>query len=198
MGSPTTSLNLVERIKNGDRDAFSPLLERYRSRLAVWVYYRMSPELRRWVEVEDIVQETMLRAFREFDQFTYQGPGSFMHWLARIAGHVIVDTARYRGRGKRHADLVRFRSESNPQGPEPLDSMTPSRLLGQRERLQQLIETLDALPENYRRAIILAKIEGLTTQELAEQLGKPREAAALVLHRALRSFREKQDTERSS
>ena len=76
--------------------------------------------------------------------------------------------------------------------------MTPSRLLGQRERLQQLIETLDALPENYRRAIILAKIEGLTTQELAEQLGKPREAAALVLHRALRSFREKQDTERSS
>ena len=198
MGSPTTSFQLVELIKKGDRDAFSPLLERYRSRLAVWVFYRMSPELRRWVDVEDIVQETTLRAFREFDKFTYQGPGSFMRWLARMAEHIIIDSARYRGRDKRHADLVRFRSQSNPQGPEPLDSMTPSRLFGQRERLHRLVQSLDALPENYRRAIILAKIEGLTTQELAEKLGKTPESAALLLHRALKSFREKHDREPSS
>jgi RNA polymerase sigma-70 factor, ECF subfamily len=198
MGSPTTSFDLIERIRKGDRDAFSLLFGRYSSRLAVWAHYRMSSELRQWVEVEDILQETLLRAFREFDHFAYQGPGSFMGWLARIAEHVVVDTARHHGRARRHAELVRFRSESNPQGPEPLDSETPSRLFGERERLQQLIRSLDALPENYRRAIVLSRIEGLTTQELADRLGKSRESAALLLHRALKALRQNREAGQSS
>jgi len=188
MGS--TSFDLIGRIKQGDGNAFTPLLEKYRSRLGVWIYYRMSASLRQRVEVDDIVQETMLRAFREFDRFTWQGSGSFMRWLSRIAEHVIIDTARYHERGKRNAELVRFRSESNPAGPEPADSMTPSRCFSGRERLQLLVGSLDALSADYREAIVLAKIEGLTTQELAERLGRNREAAALLLHRALKAFRE--------
>ena len=49
---------------------------------------------------------------------------------------------------------------------------------------------MDALPEEYRRVLILAKIEGLTTAEMAEQLGKSREAVALLVYRALKRFRE--------
>jgi RNA polymerase sigma-70 factor (ECF subfamily) len=189
MESPRSSLYLIERIKKGDQEAFSPLIEKYRSRLAVWVHYRMSPNLRRMIEVDDILQETLLRAFKEFEHFQYRAPGGFMRWLMLIAEHVIADTARYHGREKRHAEMVRLRSESNPQGPEPADNRTPSLLLHEREKLQNLIRKLDWLPDHYREVILLSKVEGRSTPEMAEILGKTREATALLLHRALKEFR---------
>ncbi len=194
----TSSLGLIERIKQGDRDAFTPLFDKYRPRLAVLIHYRLSPRMRTQVEVDDILQETLLRAFQQFEQFAYRGPGSFMHWLSRMAEHVIIDAARYQNRDKRRAaEMVPFRSESNPQGVDPPDTNTPSRLLAQSESLRRLLKKLDDLPEQYREAILLAKIEGLTTQEIAERLGKTRPAVALLLHRALRHFRQIQETKDS-
>jgi RNA polymerase sigma-70 factor (ECF subfamily) len=187
----TSSFGLLERIRRGDRDAFTPLFEKYRPRVAVLVRYKMSPEMRGRVEVDDLLQETFLRAYRELDHFDYRGAGSFMHWLSRIAEHVIIDTARYQNRDRRRAEeQVPLRSESNPGGVEPVDSRTPSRLLARNERLEQLFRVLDELPEQYREIILLAKIQDLTTQEIAEKLGKSRAAAALLLHRALKQFRQ--------
>jgi RNA polymerase sigma-70 factor (ECF subfamily) len=189
----TSSFGLIERIRQGDREAFTPLFEKYRPRVAVLVRYKMSPQLRSQVEVDDLLQETFLRAYREIEHFEYRGAGSFMHWLARIAEHVIIDTARFQNRNRRRADeQVPLRSESNPGGAEPVDSKTPSRLLARNERLEQLFRTLDELPEQYRDVILLAKIQELTTQEIAEKLGKSRPAAALLLHRALKQFRQLQ------
>jgi RNA polymerase sigma-70 factor (ECF subfamily) len=186
----SSSQGLIERIKNGDHEAFSTLFAKYRPRLAVLIHYRMSPELRSSFEVDDILQETLLKAFRDFDQFKYQSPGSFMSWLARIADHVMADLARSQGRKKRHAaEMLRFRSESNPSGPEPLDSKTPSRILAEEEGLRRLLAKLNSLPDNYREAILLMKVEGLSTQEAATRLGKSNEATALLLHRALKRFR---------
>jgi RNA polymerase sigma-70 factor (ECF subfamily) len=186
----SSSFDLIERIKSGDREALSALFEKYSRRLAVLIHYRISPELRSFFEVDDILQETFLRAFRDFDQFTYQSPGSFMSWLARISDHVMADLARSQGRQKRHAaEMLRFRSESNPSGPEPVDSRTPSRVLAEEEGLRRLLEKLNSLPENYRQAILLMKVEGLSTQEAAARLGKTNEATALLLHRALKRFR---------
>jgi RNA polymerase sigma-70 factor (ECF subfamily) len=191
ISSRTTSFQLIERIKKGDRDAFNPLFEKYRKRLAVWIFYRLSASLRAYVEIDDLLQETFLRAYRQFDDFTYQSSGSFMRWISRIAEHVIADAARFQGRAKRHApEIVPLRSPSNPAGVEPIDLQTPSRIFSRQEQLGGLIARLGALPANYREVIILAKIEGLTTQEIAERLGKSREGAALLLCRALKSYRE--------
>jgi len=190
MGSITSSHDLIERIKNGEQEAFSALFEKFRPRLAVLIHYRMSPELHGFFEVDDILQETFLEAFRDFRQFTYQGPGSLMSWLARIADHVMADLARSQGRQKRHAgEMLRFRSESNPSGPEPVDSRTPSRILAEEEGLRRLLAKLNSLPDNYRQAILLMKVEGLSTPEAAMRLGKSNEATALLLHRALKRFR---------
>jgi len=186
----TSSYGLIERIRNGDQQAFSMLFEKYRARLAVLIHYRMGAELGRSYEADDILQETFLKAFRDFDRFTYRTPGSFMSWLARIADHVLADLARAQGRQKRHADeMLRFRSESNPAGPEPIDSKTPSRVLAESEALRGLLDRLNSLPEDYRQAILLIKVEGLSTAEAAERLGKSNPATALLLHRALKRFR---------
>ncbi len=191
MQSPTSTFGLIERFRSGDDEAFSLLFEKYRPRLAVLIHYKLSPEMRSRIEVDDILQDTFLAASREVGNFTYRTPGSFMSWLSRIADHVIIDLARFEGRQKRRpAEMLRFRSESNPQGPEPVDTNTPSRLFAAKETVRKLLERLNALPEDYRQVILLAKVEGLSTKEMAERLGKSREAVALLLHRAIQRFRQ--------
>jgi len=198
MEQPSSSFQLLERIKKGDREALSLLLDAHRRRLAVLAHYRLGPQLRGLVEIDDILQETMLKAYLQLDQFTYRTPGSFMRWITRIMDHVIADAARYHGRQKRQAtQLLPFRSESNPGGPEPADSRTPSRLLAQDEGLRSLMRELDELPDDYREVILLAKIEGLSTREVAEQMGKSRETVALLLHRAVKRFKKLHDLEES-
>jgi len=190
MQAPTSTFGLLERIKAGEREAFDQLFVRYRPRLAVLIHYKLSPELRRTAEVDDVLQETLLRAWRDLERFEYRTPGSFLRWLASIADHVIIDAARAQARQCRAGVQVPFRSESNPRGPEPADSRTPSRVLAEHQAVEALLARLDALPGDYRQAILLSKIEGLSTAEMAERLGRSREAASLLLHRAVKRFRE--------
>jgi len=189
MESPTSTFTLLEQAKAGDEAALSRAFEKYRRRLTVLVHFKLSPGARTFADVEDIVQEVCLRAFRDLDRFSYQSPGSFLRWLSSIADHAIVDRVRYRNRACRAGDEVRLRSESNPLGPEPADTKTPSRLLAQQEAVERLLARLERLPEDYREAIVMAKIEGLSTGEMAERLGKSREAVALLVYRALKRFR---------
>jgi RNA polymerase sigma-70 factor (subfamily 1) len=189
MGSPTSSFGLLERIKDGDRAAFDLLFEKHRRRLAILIYYKLEAGDRHTTDVDDILQETLLRAFRSIDTFQYRTPGSFSRWLFKIAEHVLVDKLRFDGRERRDGELLRFRSDSNPAGPEPADSHTPSRILAEQEGYASILARLDSLPDQYREIILLAKLEELSTAEIAERLGKSREATALLLHRALARFR---------
>jgi RNA polymerase sigma-70 factor, ECF subfamily len=188
MPEVTSTFGLIARLKAGDREAFTALFEKYRRRLAVLLHYKMSDKLRVAMEVDDLLQETFLRAFRDIHQFSYRSPGSFLRWLASIADHVVIDAARAQERLSRAGQVLPFRSPSNPAGPEPADSKTPSRLMAEQEALEGLLARLDALPGEYRQIILWAKMEGLSTQEMAERLGRSREAAALLLHRALKRF----------
>jgi len=194
MEQPTSTYDLIARIEQGDESAFTPLFEKYQKRLALLIHYKLGHELRRLADVEDVLQETFLEAFRDINRFRYEKPGAFLSWLSRIADHVIADAARFHGRQKRRAELVRFRSVGTPDGADPADGATPSRLLAEKEGLQALIQKLDGLPEDYRRAILLAKVEGLSNAEMAEQLGRSKEAAALLLHRAIKRFRAIQES----
>jgi RNA polymerase sigma-70 factor (ECF subfamily) len=175
----TSTSGLVERVHKGDGDAFALLFDKYSRRLAVLIHYRLSDSLRANLEVDDVLQEVFLRAFRDIGSFQYRAPGSFMNWLSSIANHVIIDLARFQGRQQRQAVDRR----------EPVDTTTPSRVLRQKEDLAGLIEKLNILSDEYREIILLAKVEGLSTGEMAERLGKSREAVALLLHRAIKRFR---------
>lgn len=187
MEAPTSTFTLLEKARNGDDAALSRAFEKHRRRLAVLIHFKLDP--RESADAEDVLQETHLRAFRAIDRFDYQSPGSFLRWLSAIADSVIVDRARYRNRERRAGDEVPFRSDSNPLGPEPADTRTPSRLFAQEEAMQRLLGRLAALPENYRQVILMAKIEGLTTAEMAERLGKSRDEVAQLVFRAVKRFR---------
>jgi RNA polymerase sigma factor (sigma-70 family) len=68
-------------------------------------------------------------------------------------------------------------------------------VLIEQERLRVLIASLNCLPEHYRQIILLAKIEGLSTEQMSERLGKPRETVALLLHRAIKRLRTVQESQ---
>ena len=189
--TPTTSFGAVERVKGGDCDAFAALFAKYRRRLAALLRYKAGPALLADGRSGRPAAGNLSASLPRYRQrFNYQAPGSFWNWLASIAGHVVEDAARFQGRQKRHAgDVVRFRSASNPDGPDPIDRRTPTLLLAEKEAVAALFNRLEALPPDYREAILLAKIEGLSTSEIAARMGKTREAAALLLHRALKRLR---------
>jgi RNA polymerase sigma-70 factor (ECF subfamily) len=198
MDQQTSTFELVKRFQNGEQSAFSVIFRKYQRRLAVLIYYKMSADLGARMEVDDILQVVFFEASRSLDRFTYQNPGSFMAWLSRLADNAVVDAARHENRAKRRPEeLVGLRSESNPHGAEPLDLNTPSRVFARNESIDRLLRSLDALPANYREAILLAKFEGLTTSEIAERTGKSRADAALLLHRALKRFRALDEAPRS-
>jgi RNA polymerase sigma-70 factor, ECF subfamily len=191
MDHPTSTFDLVTRFQNGDQSAFTLLFRKYQRRLAVLIYYKMSADLRGRVEVDDILQEVFFSASRSLEGFAYQSPGSLMAWLSRIADNAIIDVARHQNREKRRPEeLLTFPSESNPHGAEPMDPDTPSRIFARQENMAMLLRKLNALPEDYRQAILLAKFEGLSTSEMAERMGKSREGTALLMHRALKRIRE--------
>jgi RNA polymerase sigma-70 factor (ECF subfamily) len=187
MDAPTSTFALLEKARNGDEDALSRAFEQYRRRLAVLIWFKL--DHRRRADAEDILQETYLRAFRALDRFDYQSPGSLLRWLSSVADSVILDRVRYDGRARRAGEEVPFRSASNPLGPEPADSLTPSRLFAQEEAFDRLLARLDALPDHYREVILLARIEGLATAEIAGRLGKSREEVSQLLFRAVKKFR---------
>lgn len=186
MDDRTSTFALLEKARSGDRDALSRMFEKHRRRLAVLIHFKLGREARAHTDVEDILQETLLRAFKDLEGFRYQASGSFVRWLSSIADHAIVDRVRYLSRERRAGEEVRFRSPSNPTGPEPRDSLTPSRLFSQLEGVQRLMDALEKLPEDYRQAILLAKLEGMSTAEISERMGKPRDAVALLVYRAVK------------
>ncbi len=189
MESPTSTFTLLEQARAGDQQALSRAFEKYQKRLAVLVHFKLSPDARAFSDVEDVVQDVFLRAYRDLDRFEYRSPGSFLRWLSAIADHVIVDRVRYQNRERRAGEEVAFRSSSNPGGPEPCDTRTPSRLFAQQEAVERLLDRLAALPEEYRQAILMARVEGLSTAEMAQRLGKSRDAVALLVYRAVKRFR---------
>lgn len=161
---------LVERTVAGDQKAFELLVIKYQRRIQ-----RLIGRMVRDVDlVEDIAQETFIRAYRALAQF--RGEAQFYTWLYRIA----VNTAK-----KALMDLKRnptvsenaYKSadddETSPIENELTSSETPDAVLASKEIAEIINAAMDALPEELRQAITLREIEGLSYEEIAEAMSCP-------------------------
>ena len=160
---------LVERTVAGDQKAFELLVIKYQRRIQ-----RLIGRMVRDVDlVEDIAQETFIRAYRALAQF--RGEAQFYTWLYRIA----VNTAK-----KALMDLKRnptvsenaFKSDDDETSPlenELTSSETPEAILAGKEIAQMVNAAMEALPDELRQAISLREIEGLSYEEIAEAMSCP-------------------------
>ncbi len=96
---------LVRRAKAGDRSAFDELIEIHRDRLTSWVRTRVGEKVRRSTDVEDLLQDTYLRAFEALDRFTWRNnhEGRRYYELRPVPLHVglLWRMPRAKGRAKR-------------------------------------------------------------------------------------------------
>jgi RNA polymerase sigma-70 factor (ECF subfamily) len=163
---------LVERVKRGDTRAFEMLVIKYQRRIE-----RLIGRMVRDSDlVQDIAQETFIRAYRALPQF--RGDSAFYTWLYRIA----VNTAKKALVDMKRDPLV---SESTlhaggEDGEEPsraenvlTDGATPEALLASKEIAAAVNAAIEALSDDLRQAVTLREIEGLSYEEIAEVMNCP-------------------------
>jgi RNA polymerase sigma-70 factor, ECF subfamily len=162
---------LVERAQRGEVSAFEMLVVKYQRRIE-----RLIGRMVRDTDlVQDIAQETFIRAYRALPQF--RGDSAFYTWLYRIA----VNTAK-KALVEKKRDPVVFEGAmvSTEEGEEPsrvenelTDGETPETVLAGRQVAATVNAAIDALSEDLRQAIVLREIEGLSYEEIADVMNCP-------------------------
>lgn len=170
-GPGQTDAHLVERALAGNTHAYDLLVLKYQRRIQ-----RLIGRMVRDVDlVEDIAQETFLRAYRALHQF--RGESQFYTWLYRIA----VNTAKkFLLELKREPLLPQpggaheaQEDETSWGGQEPSTDETPESVLAAAEIARAVNAAMAALPEDLRQALVLRELEGLTYEEIAEVMDCP-------------------------
>lgn len=168
MSDREIDLQLVERVREGDKHAFGLLVEKYRRR----VMRLLSRMIRDADEIEDITQEAFIKAYRALPQF--RGDAAFYTWLYRIAINTAKNHLATRGR---HMPTVSDQAMNDDDEPDERlvaqDSSTPESELLSKQMAYAVNEAVDALPEELRQAITLREIEGMSYEEIAEAMTCP-------------------------
>ena len=180
--APHEDTDLVRRALEGDGVAFEHLVERYQGRLfALARNYTKVP-----AEVEDIVQDTFLKAYTRLDSFQQQS--SFYTWVYRIATNTLLDFLKRRGRSPVQAvedpELV-----APAGGDQPMPR--PDAELEQREIADITQEVLAELPEIFRTVLVLREFEAMAYQEIADVLEISIGTVESRLFRARAKFKQK-------
>jgi len=170
---------LVGRAKEGDRAAFETLVARSRERLEGWVRSHLGEPLREKVEVEDVLQETYLWAFQALPRLEWRGEERFEAWLRTIAKHAISRVSRDQAR----------KPALSLEHEVPANGTSPSRHLRRHERFERLEKALEDLSPEHRKVILMARIEGLSVQEIAARMERTPDAVVQLLSRALRQLK---------
>lgn len=169
-----TDLILVERTVAGDQKAYGLLVLKYQRRIE-----RLIGRMVRDTDlIEDIAQETFIRAYRALAQF--RGEAQFYTWLYRIAVNTakkalvdlrrdpVVSETALRGGGGGDDD-----DETSAVENELTSAETPETVLAAKEIAATVNSAMEALPEELRQAVTLREIEGLSYEEIAEVMNCP-------------------------
>ena len=170
---PEADLDLVERIRAGDKAAFEHLMRRHNQQL-----YRVARAIvTNDDEAQDVLQQAYVQAYLHLDQFA--GRSRLSTWLTRIVIHEALNR-------RRRSHTVTESLDQHEAAMSRSDTQTPDpERLAYVGELRTLLErAIDALPESYRVVFVCREVEGLSTAETAEALDLGEEAVKTRLHRS--------------
>ncbi len=176
---------LVMKVKNGDQEAFSELVDLYKDKV-YQISYRMLGNIH---EAQDVAQEAFLRAYMNIDSF--DPSRKFSTWLFRITTNLSIDRLR-----KKKPD---FYLDEEVPGTEGLtlssqlaaSEETPEDIVVTKEMQDWLQQEIIRLPVKYRSVIILKYIEYLSLKEISEILDLPVATVKTRVHRGREPLRKK-------
>ena len=165
--APDADQPLVSRVQQGDKKAFDLLVIKYQHRIMAVV----SRFIRDHAEVQDVAQETFIKAYRALPNF--RGESAFYTWLYRIAINTAKNFLVSRGRRPPAMDIDAVEAEFLTDSENMRDIENPENNL-MRDQLDAVISKAIAdLPKDLRTAITLREMEGLSYEEIAEVMGCP-------------------------
>lgn len=159
--------DLVARVQRGDSAAFDLLVRKYQHRVAAVI----SRYIRDWSEVQDVAQDSFIRAYRAIGNF--RGDAQFSTWLHRIAVNTAKNHLALHGRRPPGEDIGIEDAEQFESGLRLRDTDTPERELMRHQLEQTVLAAVEALPPELREAITLREAEGMSYEEIAERMGCP-------------------------
>ena len=153
----TSDLDLVQEVRNGNRQAFTELMRRYQQR----VYWTARRIVGSHADADDIAQETFIKAYLGLGEF--RGESGFFTWLYRIAVNLSLNALRKR-------QVVNYLQESALLSKFlPADS-DPSRDLEEKQLDSILQKGIAMLPEKQRAVFVLRYYEELSYEEIGRIL----------------------------
>jgi RNA polymerase sigma-70 factor (ECF subfamily) len=173
-GEEQKDLELIARWKAGDERAATELVERHASALA-----RFAVSSGERNEVDELVQDTFVRAFNSLDGF--RGDSSFRTWLFTIQRRLLLDRRRAE---KRRRDKDELQEDDASTEYDALDSVVAD------ETQQRLQSAVKRLSPTQREVFSLRIGEGMSYKEIAEAVGTTEGAARVHYHNAMRAVKE--------
>jgi RNA polymerase sigma-70 factor (ECF subfamily) len=169
--------------------------ERFRTALSTLARLRIDPRVQAKLDLSGVVQQTLLEAFQAQERWTAGDEGRQLAYLRRVLGNNLADALRYFMTEKRDQSLERplldaaSASSSRLQQWLAADQTSPSDAAVRGERDLTLADTLNALPEAQREALILQHWHGWSLSDIGERLGRSPAAVAGLIKRGLQTLR---------
>jgi RNA polymerase sigma-70 factor, ECF subfamily len=173
---------LVEIIREKDQELYSEIIERYQTRLFVYIYRLIGSK----EEAEDLLQDVFIKAYRNLN--SYDTSRKFSSWIYRIAHNETVNYIKRKS-------LKRFISwETITSTRDKLDSSSEEegadKAWIRKEVSQEVGQAIDRLPFKYKQVLTLRYYSDQTYEEIAEILGKPMNTVGTLINRAKKKLAE--------
>jgi RNA polymerase sigma-70 factor, ECF subfamily len=173
-GRPNDDEQIINKVKNGDAEAFGILYEQYAEMIFRYVYSHLENRL----DAEDLTEEIFVRAWRALPKYDERGL-PFSAFLFRIARNSLIDYYRQK---KPLQSIDEIEIQSSQVGPEEAAEQNFENM--------DLKNTIGQLREDYRNVVIFRFMNGLSPEETAEIMQRSVGAIRVLQHRALAMLRE--------
>jgi len=187
--------SLIAQAQAGHRSALGRLFEEYTPFLQSVVARMMGPALRRTLEPDDVIQETLLAASAGFEGFHGGDEDDLCKWLVTLARHKVVDLARHNGRLKRALKGKVSLDEPQSVGGESwaellqADLCTASQVAVERESSGRLAKALTLIDPREAAVLRMRYVDGMTLEAIGRVIGTGRNGVRGIVARGLKTLR---------
>jgi RNA polymerase sigma-70 factor (ECF subfamily) len=190
--------DLIGKARRGDEAALGRLLELSRNYLKLLARLQIDRQLQGKADASDLVQETFMEAVRDFPGFRGFSEAEWLAWLRRILVSNLANLVRrYRGTHRRDVRLERTLAADIEQSSDVMGQAlvarrqtTPWEEAARREQSVVLADLLERLPPDYREAIVLRQLEGLSFPEVAVRMDRSVDSVKKLWVRGLARLRQ--------
>lgn len=152
---------IVKRVQEGDVNAYNILVIKYQHRVAQII----SKFLNSSDDVSDVAQEAFIKAYKAINSF--RGESSFYTWLYRIVVNAVKSYIESNSKHKHNVDVDSEEFQSIDEQGVLASKDTPDRIIESQELQQVIVNAMNALPEELRRAITLREVEGMSYEDIS-------------------------------